>query len=228
MYTYIYVYIYICIYICICIYIYMYVYICIYICIYIYVCICICMPGSSNFDSFRDGWLVAVQLLCGVLSLGLVRYCSQHSCVVAVKLFLHTFSYRPCSASISILINYYFVWLGLSNLFVSQNPRELSVSFSRTEYGLCINHLFVLSNFNFLHSSKWITFPTQSCLLWYSYCASLLHSLIMWLIVSFQSLTLAILWCLIYFRFDIIDPYDLVLCCHQRFSFYWEFFFHQR
>ena len=52
-----------------------------------------CISGSSNFDSFRDGWLVAVQLLlCGVLSLGLVQYCWQHSCVVAIKLFLHTFS----------------------------------------------------------------------------------------------------------------------------------------
>ena len=31
------------------------------------------MSGSSNFDSFCDGWSVAVQLLlCGVLSPGLV------------------------------------------------------------------------------------------------------------------------------------------------------------
>ena len=50
------------------------------------------MSGSSNFDSFRDGWLVTVQqLLCGVLPPGLVQYCSQHSCVIAVKFFLHTF-----------------------------------------------------------------------------------------------------------------------------------------
>ena len=51
------------------------------------------MSGSSNFDSFRDGQLVAVQLLlCGLLLPELVQYCSQHSGVVAVKLFLHTFS----------------------------------------------------------------------------------------------------------------------------------------
>ena len=50
------------------------------------------MSDSSNFDSFRDGLLVAVQLLLsGVLSPGLVQYSSQHSCVIAVKLFLHTF-----------------------------------------------------------------------------------------------------------------------------------------
>ena len=36
-------------------------------------------------------WLYKL-LLCGVLPPGLVQYCLQHSCVVAVKLFLHTFS----------------------------------------------------------------------------------------------------------------------------------------
>ena len=60
-----------------------------------------CMSGLSNLDSFRDGWLVAVQLLlCGVLPPGLDQYCSKHSCVVAVNLFLHLFSLCPCSASI--------------------------------------------------------------------------------------------------------------------------------
>ena len=59
------------------------------------------MSGSSNFDSFRDGCLVAVQLLfCWVWPPGLVRYSSQHSCVIAVKLFLHMFSQHPCGASI--------------------------------------------------------------------------------------------------------------------------------
>ena len=36
------------------------------------------------------------------------------------------------------------------------------MSFSRTGAGLCIYHLFVWSNFNFLHISQWITLPTQS------------------------------------------------------------------
>ena len=36
------------------------------------------MSRSSNFDSFRDGWLVAVQMLfCGVLPPGIVQYCSR-------------------------------------------------------------------------------------------------------------------------------------------------------
>ena len=67
---------------------------------------------------------------------------------------------------------------------MSKSHRSLCVSFSRTDAGLCIYHLFVWSNLNFLHISLWITLPTQSCLVLYSFCANLLHSLIMWLIVS--------------------------------------------
>ena len=50
------------------------------------------VTGSSNLDSFCDGWLVAVQLLfCRVLLPGLVQCGLQHSCVIAVKLFLQMF-----------------------------------------------------------------------------------------------------------------------------------------
>ena len=61
------------------------------------------------------------------------------------------------------------------------------VSFSRTDGGLCKYHLFVWSNLIFLHNSQWITLPTLSCLVLYSFCADFLHSLIIWLIVSSQS-----------------------------------------
>ena len=67
---------------------------------------------------------------------------------------------------------------------VSKSESSLCVTFSRKDTGLCMYHLFVLSNFNFLHNSQWITLPSQSCLVLYSFCANLLHSLIMWLIVS--------------------------------------------
>ena len=65
-----------------------------------------------------------------------------------------------------------------------KSHRSLCESFSRTGTVLCIYHLFVWSNWNSLHISQWITLPTQSCLALYSFCANLLHSLIMWLIVS--------------------------------------------
>ena len=67
---------------------------------------------------------------------------------------------------------------------MSKSHESLCVLFSRTGAGLCIYLLFVWSNLNFLHISQWITLPTQSCLVLYSFCANLLHSLIMWLTVS--------------------------------------------
>ena len=66
---------------------------------------------------------------------------------------------------------------------ILKSHRDLRMSFSRTGAGWCIYHLLVWSNLNFLHISQWITLPTQSCLAFYS-CANLLHSLILWSIVS--------------------------------------------
>ena len=42
------------------------------------------------------------------------------------------------------------------------------MSFSRTDAGLCMYHLFVWSNSNLLHISQWITLPTQFCVVLYS------------------------------------------------------------
>ena len=79
---------------------------------------------------------------------------------------------------------------------MSKSHRSLCVLFSRTGAGLCIYHLLVWSNLNFLHISQWITLPTQSCLVLYAFCANLLHSLIMWLMVSSLSLhSLHLLFC---------------------------------
>ena len=66
---------------------------------------------------------------------------------------------------------------------ISKAQRILFISFSRMDSGLIIYHLFIWSNLNFLHNSKWITLPTQWSLVLYSFCANLLHSLIMWLII---------------------------------------------
>ena len=78
---------------------------------------------------------------------------------------------------------------------ISKSQRILCIWFSRTDSGLCIYYLVVWLNFNFLHNSQWITFPTQSCLVLYSFCAGLLHSL-MWVFVSSLSLhKLHLLFC---------------------------------
>ena len=51
---------------------------------------------------------------------------------------------------------------------MSKSHRSLCVSFSWTDAVLCIYHLFVWSNLNFLHISQWITLPIQLCLVLYS------------------------------------------------------------
>ena len=70
---------------------------------------------------------------------------------------------------------------------MAKSQRSLCVSFSKADVSLCIYHLFVWSSLNSLHNSHLITLSTHSCLILYSFCANLLHSLIMGLIVSFLS-----------------------------------------
>ena len=58
-----------------------------------------------------------------------------------------------------------------------KSQRSLCVSFSRTGAGLCIYHLLVWSNLNFLHISQWITLPTQSFIMWLIVSSLSQHSL---------------------------------------------------
>ena len=86
--------------------------------------------------------------------------------------------------------------------------------FSRTDAELCIYHLFVWSNLNFLHISQWIPLPTQSCLVLYSFCANLLHSLILWLMVSSLSPhSLHLLFCCVLSIFVLIWLAVMALFC---------------
>ena len=87
------------------------------------------MSGSSNFDSFCDGCSVAVQtLLCGVQSRGLVQYCSQHSCAIAIKLFLHRLIsvnvVHPCSSidMIAVWKKLRFILLVRFDFYMTESP----------------------------------------------------------------------------------------------------------
>ena len=88
------------------------------------------------------------------------------------------------------------------------------LSFSRMDSSLCIYCLLVWSNFNFLHNSQWITLPTQSCLILYSFSTSLLHVLI-WLIVSSLS-PHNIRLHTINFCFNIIGSFGIVLSYYNK------------
>ena len=124
-----------------------------------------------------------------------------------LSLFSHSFSFNLWSAGTAkstILQIFFFFFLliiirsGLlaeirQSVFTSKSHRSLCVSFSRTGAGLCIYHLLVWSNLNFLHISQWITLPTQSCLTFlYSFCANLLHLFIIIIIHSLELFTSAI------------------------------------
>ena len=116
------------------------------------------------------------------------------------------------SASSLFLITSYGHVAGIRwSVYISKPQRISYVSFFRTDFGLCIYHLAVWSNFNCLHYSQSIPLPTQSCVVLYFLCTSLLYSLIMWLIISSVT-TLPILLCIIHFRFYIICPDGIVLC----------------
>ena len=71
-------------------------------------------------------------------------------------------------------------------IFFSKSQRILCMSFSRMDYSLCIYNFIVWSNFNLLHSSQSITQPTRSCMVLFSFGASLLHSLIILSTISFS------------------------------------------
>ena len=90
---------------------------------------------------------MAIQLLlCGVLPPGLVQHCSQHSCVVAVKLFLHTFNERPCSASIQ-LYQHGYVTLYYSKglkLAVSVRDRDEGQRLTEDCYNTFLNYVVSL------------------------------------------------------------------------------------
>ena len=70
------------------------------------------------------------------------------------------------------------------SVYMLKSHRSLCVAFSRTGAGLCIYHSLVWSDLNFLRISQCTTLLTQSFLALYSLCANLLHSFIMWFMVS--------------------------------------------
>ena len=101
-----------------------------------------------------------------------------------------------------LLIITSFCLLGGIRGSVCRSKRILCISFTRTDSGLHLYHLSVWSNFNFLHYSQWTTFPTQSCLVFYSFCTRLLHSFTRFMVSSLWPLTF-FCYSVVYYRFSI-------------------------
>ena len=157
-------------------------------------------PPTSKSSSPFSNPLVTVPN--APITIGIIVTCMFHSFFSSLarsrylSFFSHSFSFILWSAGTakSIILQVFFFLLIIikSGLLagirwyvcILKSHGSLCESFSRKATGLCIYHLFVWSNLNFLHISQCIILPTQSCLVIYSFCANLLHSLIMWLIVS--------------------------------------------
>ena len=142
-----------------------------------------------------------------------------------LSLFSHSFSFilwAAGTAKSTILQIFFFFFLliiirsGLRSeirwsVCISKSHGSLWLSFSRTSVGLFIYHWLAWSNLDFLHISQWIT---QSCLALYSFCANLLHSLIMWLMVSSLSPhNLHLLFCCVLSIFSLIWLVLMALFC---------------
>ena len=137
-----------------------------------FVCIVSIRPSTSKSSSPFSNLLVTVPK--APITIGTI-----------VNFIFHSFFQFSSKVEVLILLLTFFQFYSvrLGDPCVCQSPIGVYVLFSRTGAGLCIYHLFVWSNLNFFHISLWLTLPTQLCLVLYSFCANLLHSIIMWLIV---------------------------------------------
>ena len=70
-------------------------------------------------------------------------------------------------------------------LYVSQNPKGVCASHSLGHILDCSYTIYSYGqNWNFLNSSQWITLTTKSFLVLYSFCANLLHSIIIFSVLE--------------------------------------------
>ena len=109
-----------------------------------------CMPGSSNLDSFRDGWLVTVQpRLCGVLPLGPVQI--LYSCRQAFSPAVSDHVVHPYSSIDTIA-----AWKKLRFIL------SVRSDFHMTDSLLIAVHAFVSHVFNFRFFFKFIFCPRNT------------------------------------------------------------------
>ena len=129
-------------------------------------------PTSKSSSPFSDP-LVTVPN--APITTGIIVTCMFHSFFDSLarlrylSFFSHSFSFILWSAGTakSTILQVHFFSLDIIrsgllaeirwSVYKSKSHRSLCMSFSRTGAGLCIYHLFVWSNFNYLHISQWIT-----------------------------------------------------------------------
>ena len=98
--------------------------------------------------------------------------------LISLFAFLHFYSVVSQNSKANYLPGFLFLLTITGRDYViiciSKSWWILCVSFSWMISGLCKYYLFVWSNLILMHSSQWITFPTQSCQVLYTLCTNLL------------------------------------------------------
>ena len=106
------------------------------------------------------------------------------------------------------------------SVYISRSQRILCVSFSKTNSGLCMYHLSVWTNFNRLHYSQSIPFPTQSFLFLYSLCASLLNCLLFDKLFHFYYILIFICYSSSYYEILLRQSsYGIISYCYWEIQF---------
>ena len=126
----------------------------------------------------------ACQLLCPTNSLLASRYLFRPRRDFKFKNPLSGFAPKQTKESSAWRATYIVLQWSVS---VGKLQSILCISSSWIDSVLYIISLSAWTNSNSLHNSQWITFPTQSSFVLYSFCASLLHSLIMYWKLSYLS-----------------------------------------
>ena len=135
-----------------------------------------CLPTSKSSSPFSNPIVTVPK---EPITIGIIVTCMFHSFFnsLAKSRYLSFFSYSfsfilwlAGTEKPTFLQVFFFLLIiirsGLQaeirwSVCMSKSHRSLCVSFSRTGAGLCIYHLFVWSNLNFLHISQWITLLTH-------------------------------------------------------------------
>ena len=186
-------------------------------------------PTSKSSSPFSNPWVTVPN---APITIGIIVTCMFHSFFssLARSRYLSFFSHSFCfilwsagTAKSTILQVLFFLLIIIKSgllagimwsVCILKSHRILCESFSRTGAGLCLYHLLIWSNLSFLHNSQWIILPTQSCLALYSRCANMLHSLIIWLMVSFLlPHSLHLLFCSVLSIFALIWFVLMALSC---------------
>ena len=112
-------------------------------------------------------WVYQLQLISQWPSCSIVIFSFFYKVWIFISLFGFFQFYSACSLLLFLFCFFLLIIKRSSRLAdikwsvcISKPLRGFCVSFSRTDSTLCIYHLFIWSNYNFLHNSQWITLPT--------------------------------------------------------------------